>query len=302
VTGSIAKQGSSKASARPTDLPPTAVAMRAPPATPALSSLQPTAQGPAAPLSLAPAAAPAATEAAKSAVSEKPVADAKPVEPLRAKTVATETPKPTSAPQTLASSAQPSPQPASTAAQLNEPKSMIGPPAPPAQKPTEPAAIAAKAATAPRPLLVASATPDEKDKTASDPVQPARAIAVNRTEFGIDLGGANSVPGLRALWRGLLKIRANAPLQALQPIMVIREGNNGAGMQLRLVAGPFSDAADAARACASLAEHRHPCETTVYDGQRLALKPGDEPAVATIAPAKSEPAKVERAKSEFEKA
>lgn len=301
VTGSITKQGSSKTSARSSDLP-TAAAMLAPPA-PAPFSLQPTAQDRAASPTLAPVAAAVATEAPKSAAPEKPAAaDAKAAEPLRSKTVATETPKPASAPQMVASSASPSSQPASTSAELNESKSMIGPPAPPAQKPTEQATIAAKAASTPVPLLVASAAPDEKEKKTSDTVEPISAIAVNRTEFGIDLGGANSVPGLRGLWRGLLKIRANAPLQALQPIMVIREGNNGLGMQLRLVAGPFNDAAAAARVCAGLVEHQRPCETTVYDGQRLTLKPGDEPAVAAIAPARSEPVKFERAKLEPEKA
>ena len=44
---------------------------------------------------------------------------------------------------------------------------------------------------------------------------------------------------MRALWRGLLKSRSNAALAALRPIIVIKEGNNGLGMQLRLVAGPL---------------------------------------------------------------
>src|SRR6185437_3279671 len=140
----------------------------------------------------------------------------------------------------------------------------------------------------------------EKTATAAPAPQTSPQLAVNRTEFGVDVGGANSVGGLRALWRGLLKSRSNAPLLALQPVIVIREGNNGLGMQLRLVAGPFNDAAAAAQMCAGLAEH-HPCETTVYDGQRLALKPGDEPAVAAIAPARPEPVKFESAKSEAEK-
>ena len=55
---------------------------------------------------------------------------------------------------------------------------------------------------------------------------------VQRTEFGVDVGSANSVGGLRALWRGLLKSRSNAPLAALRPIIVIKEGTNGLGMQL----------------------------------------------------------------------
>ena len=59
--------------------------------------------------------------------------------------------------------------------------------------------------------------------------------------------------------------------------MVIREGNNGLGMQLRLVAGPLSDAAAAAKICAGLIEKDRPCETAVFDGQRLAMKADEQP-------------------------
>ena len=75
---------------------------------------------------------------------------------------------------------------------------------------------------------------------------------------------------------GLLKSKSNAPLAALRPIIVVKEGSNGLGMQLRLVAGPLSDAAAAAKICAALIESERPCETTVFDGQRLAMK-ADEP-------------------------
>jgi hypothetical protein len=53
---------------------------------------------------------------------------------------------------------------------------------------------------------------------------------------------------------------------------MVKEGNAGLGMQLRLGAGPLNDAAAAARICASLAERQRPCETSVYDGQRLAMR------------------------------
>jgi hypothetical protein len=99
---------------------------------------------------------------------------------------------------------------------------------------------------------------------------PASA-AVARTEFGVDLGGATSVEGLRALWRGALK-SSGQHLGKLQPIIMIRERNDGTGLQLRLVAGPLSDAAAAARICATLlTESNRACEASVYDGQRLAL-------------------------------
>ena len=96
---------------------------------------------------------------------------------------------------------------------------------------------------------------------------------MQRTEFGVDLGAANSIDGLRALWRGLLK--SNAALTALRPIIVVKERSNGLGMQLRLVAGPLSDAAAAAKICAGLVESERSCETSVFDGQRLAMKSDD---------------------------
>lgn len=97
-------------------------------------------------------------------------------------------------------------------------------------------------------------------------------VAVARTAFGVDLGGANSVEGLRALWRGALK-SSSRHLGPLQPVIMIRERNDGMGLQLRLVAGPLSDAAAAARICATLlTENNRACETSVYEGQRLALR------------------------------
>lgn len=100
------------------------------------------------------------------------------------------------------------------------------------------------------------------------------AIAVQQTRFAIDLGGANSIDGLRALWRGLTK--SNPEVAALRPIIMIKEGNNGLGMQLRLGAGPLINAAAAAKLCAGLAENDRHCETTVFDGQRLSMRGGTD--------------------------
>jgi hypothetical protein len=65
----------------------------------------------------------------------------------------------------------------------------------------------------------------------------------------------------------------------------VKERNNGLGMQLRLVAGPLSDAAAAAKICAALIESERPCETSVFDGQRLAIK-SDDPAPSVRPPRK----------------
>jgi hypothetical protein len=132
---------------------------------------------------------------------------------------------------------------------------------------------------APMPEVVALAAP--ADEAESDAAKSLPKLPVQRTEFGVDVGSANSVGGLRALWRGLLKSRSNAALTTLRPIIVIREGNNGLGMQLRLVAGPLDDAAAAAKICAGLIENNRPCSTAVFDGQRLIMN-ADEPAAADM--------------------
>ena len=154
---------------------------------------------------------------------------------------------------------------------LSAPKSMMGPPDPAAAKLIEPAKAAP--ATAP------SASPDAATSApapAADADSAAAASApVQRVEFAVDLGSANSVGGLRALWRGLSK--SSSELAALRPIIVVRERSNGLGMQLRLAAGPVSDAAAAAKICASLTESERGCETTLFDGQRLSLQADDKP-------------------------
>jgi hypothetical protein len=155
-------------------------------------------------------------------------------------------------------------------------QSMMAPPDPVASKLVEPGKGPSPVIASPLPDVVASANEAEAD-------DDAPKASLRRTEFGVDLGTANSVNGLRMLWLGLLKSRSNAPLAALQPIIVIREGTKGLGMQLHLVAGPLHDAGAAAKICAVLTENRRPCETTIFDGQRLSLK-AEDPAPAAAKP------------------
>ncbi|ACI93332.1 conserved hypothetical protein [Afipia carboxidovorans OM5] len=118
------------------------------------------------------------------------------------------------------------------------------------------------------PETVAALAPPAEAAASEEPVQEK---TVRPTEFGVDLGSANSVEGLRAVWRGALK-RGPDLVGALQPLIVVREGHNGLGMRLHLVAGPLNDAAAAAKLCAAVLAHRHRCETALFDGQRLALE------------------------------
>jgi len=119
------------------------------------------------------------------------------------------------------------------------------------------------AAPIPEPTVTSSITPPEATSESSS------ANLVRRTEFGVDLGGANSIEGLRAVWRGALKTNSQR-LASMQPIIVVKERNDGLGMQLRLVAGPLANAAEAAKLCAGVqADTNRSCDTAVYEGQRL---------------------------------
>jgi hypothetical protein len=163
-------------------------------------------------------------------------------------------------------------------------KSMLAPPDPGAGKLLEPPASQAAApssvqdpetALASGPAAASSspstltALPVVASTAEPDPPSPAlqSSVPAQRTEFGIDLGSANSIEGLRAIWLRLTK--SNKTLGALRPIVVVKE--RGSTMQLRLVAGPIGDAATAAKLCAGMAAADYFCEATLYDGQRLSM-------------------------------
>jgi hypothetical protein len=286
VTGTIAKQQTTAASspaapesAQASTTAEPAPAAQNPPPAPVLSPVATTAPKATEKTSTV-AVSPVVTATPKAA--DKPASAAADAAPA---TVASVPPKPANPPAaTVAPALTP-------AAPLVAERSMMGPPDAAASKLIEPDKPEKSAKSekperpdkppkvftaAPMPEVVAAASP-------SDGAEPDAAslpkLAVQRTEFGVDLGGANSVGGLRALWRGLLKSRSNAALAAMRPIIVIREGSNGLGMQLRLVAGPLGDAAAAAKLCAGLMANDRACETAVYDGQRLAVT-ADEPVAA----------------------
>ena len=184
---------------------------------------------------------------------------------------------PEKAPGTIVAMAKPaSPASAVPATSLMSSKSIMAPLDAAAGKLIEPAGPTSAVNASEMPGVVAAA--HSANATADDEAAPKAAI--QRTQFGVDLGSANSVDGLRALWRGLLKSQSNAELALLRPIIVVKEATNGLGLQLRLVAGPLNDARAAAGICAALVENQHKCEPAVFDGQRLAMKV-DEQSPAT---------------------
>jgi hypothetical protein len=210
-----------------------------------------------------------------------PVAAAAPATPAEKPAVETASAR-NSGPATVLSAAQiTSNSPATpTAMPLMASKSILAPPDAAAGKLIKPETPANDVTASPMPEVVAPAASAD-DAERDPPWATSSKVAVQRTEFGVDVGGANSLGGLRALWRGL---KSNTALAALRPIIVVKESTTGLGMQLRLVAGPLADAAAAAKICAALLESQRPCETTVFDGQRLAMKAEEPPASVKPAP------------------
>jgi hypothetical protein len=92
-----------------------------------------------------------------------------------------------------------------------------------------------------------------------------------KVEFGLDIGGARSLDGLRTLWGAALQ-RHSAQLDGLQPIIHLRERPRSAGPELRLVAGPIQNAAAAAKLCGLISAAGGICQPALFDGQRLALR------------------------------
>ena len=224
------------------------------------------------------------TAAAEKTKTDAPAAVEKPEKPKTDAMAATEKPKTDAtlaeqSPATVTSAASqgaPNTQVPMPASSLMASKSMMAPPDAAAAKLIEPDKPLSITPTPPAPETVAAVSSAVRDSSEAT----APKVAIQRTEFAVDVGGAHSIGGLRALWRGLLK--SNTALAELRPIIMVKEGRTGLGMQLRLAAGPLGDAAAAAKICAVLIESQRACETTIFDGQRLAMK-ADEPA-ATAKP------------------
>ena len=289
VTGALARQNAANTPVAPPVAAPkgTAASVNAPVDPPAATAT-PLAQAAASP---PPTVAPVATTAA--ALTERPKPEksekSETPAPMSAQaSVATPhqdqafTPAASSVPKIASTAPAPSAPAAAPVSSLLPPKSLMAPPDPAASK-LEPAKDTAKPpANAPPPASpeTAAAQPSTGEK---DAAPDSVSTKVERTEFAVDLGSANSVGGLRALWRGLVK--SNTDLAALKPIIVVKERSNGPGMQLRLAAGPLTDAAAAAKICAALSEGERACETTLFDGQRLALGNEDTDKSPVLAPA-----------------
>jgi len=122
----------------------------------------------------------------------------------------------------------------------------------------------------PAPLAPTQVSPSSPRADGGERAEVPDSIAY-KTEFGVDLGPALSLARLRARWNTL---QANhAPLfDRLRPLVALREPVKGGPIELRLVVGPLTDAAQAIQLCAALAGTQFSCQPAAFEGQRLALR------------------------------
>jgi hypothetical protein len=189
---------------------------------------------------------------------------AAPIASMPATIVTQAAPAPAAAPPPAAVAEAPAPEPEPPPVIVAARSGPADDPPPPAIQAAAPSVIQAMPIPAPQPAALEADAP------------PAQEPLIAPTEFGVDLGSANSINGLRALWRGISKSH-KAQLEGLRPLITVHERRNGLGLQLRLIAGPLRDAAAAARICAELIDAERDCRTTSFDGQRLALATEPEP-------------------------
>lgn len=140
-----------------------------------------------------------------------------------------------------------------------------------AKPPAEPATLApvTPPAETPAAAVMTPAPAGRGTPPAVTPADPAEAVSV-RTEFGVDLGGGPTVASLRTAWNQIRRNHA-VLLDGLRPLVAVRDGRNNQA-ELRLVIGPLTNAAAAAKLCAALAGAGLSCQPTTFDGQRLALR------------------------------
>jgi hypothetical protein len=153
-------------------------------------------------------------------------------------------------------------------------------PAPPPADPSPPPMMSTVPQTAPP---MPPMKPSEDDVTSSvgkpepssesEPqTAPGNASpnGVTKRQFALDLGGAPSEDGLRAIWTTALR-RHGALMQNLRPLVLNREQARG-GVEYRLIVGPIANAAKAARFCAAITGTGGICQPAMYEGQKLASR------------------------------
>ncbi len=133
-------------------------------------------------------------------------------------------------------------------------------PAKPAS-PTDPSPDKPVASTQADPVTTASVPAAEPLETEVESQRP------ERTEFAIDLGGYASLATLAKGWKDL-KSKQKELVGDLAPRASLSDKNGR--LEVRLVAGPFANAAHAITLCAQLQAAGRACQPTLFIGQPVA--------------------------------
>ena len=129
-----------------------------------------------------------------------------------------------------------------------------------APKPAETSSDQDATETPPSPVT-ADEPPSESTETADlAPPQAPPSIPPGTTRFGIEIGSVGKQDDVRPMWKNLLTNHA-ALVAGLQARRVMAPDK-----KWRLIAGPFSSAAEAMQACGLFKKADMPCEATVFAG------------------------------------
>lgn len=152
---------------------------------------------------------------------------------------------------------------------------------------TPPAGAIAAAPSAPATAPPAAAPPPAAPTRVANLPETADPDGKSRTvDFGLDVGGATTFDGLRALWSSLRSNTADL-FDDLHPMVAVRE-NKSRGIDLRLVVGPIATSEAATQMCATLLAARRFCQMTIFEGQPLPQASAvTEPRNAAAAPTRT---------------
>ena len=121
---------------------------------------------------------------------------------------------------------------------------------------------------APAPATTPAIAPSAAQSAAvTKPFSPPKVVAATETARGIEIAAAESLDGLRSQWSALSSRNA-AALQRLEPRYRISTANNSQ-TPFTLLAGPFANTTDAARACAQLRAGGVTCRVSDFGGNGL---------------------------------
>jgi hypothetical protein len=245
----------------PMEAPAAAEPVEAPKPSPSAAAPKPPEAAPPQPAEAAPKpqpVKPAATPPGQAASAPKPVEPTKPAAAPAEETAAVDTqepPTPTQKPPARAASPA---VPAENAAEASEQG------AAPDQAAEEPGAPDQDQSTEPSaPAETSTETPASPESTGEVAALAAPNIPPGTTRFGIELGTVDKQDGVRPMWRNLLTNHA-ALVAGLQARRIIAPDK-----KWRLIAGPFSSAAEALQACTLFKKASMPCEATVFAGDSL---------------------------------